>query len=173
MTIVEDQGKAGPSGPRRNSKHRIMAFIPKDAKWYLAEILELITVEGDPRSVLHTNLVLIRANSPDEAYERAMESGRDGESSYENPADKLVQIKFLGLQNLYVTYEDLEHGAELLYTEEIGLSDNEIQERVRKKDELAVFQPVEPSSAPNYTSKEIVRKAYDLMAKRFSGSDDK
>ena len=45
-----------------------MAFIPADAKWYLAEIVEQISVEGDPRSVIHTNLVLVRADSPDEAY---------------------------------------------------------------------------------------------------------
>jgi hypothetical protein len=58
---------------------RLLGYIPKSAKWYLAEIVEQITVEGDPRSVVHTNLVLVRADSPEEAYQRAIELGAAGE----------------------------------------------------------------------------------------------
>ena len=36
-----------------------MAYIPTDAKWYVAELIEQITIEGDSRSVVHKNLVLI------------------------------------------------------------------------------------------------------------------
>jgi len=46
-----------------------MAFIPKESKWYLAWLVEEITVEDDPRNVVHTNLMLVRADSPGEAYE--------------------------------------------------------------------------------------------------------
>lgn len=55
-----------------------MGYIPKSAKWYLADIVQQITVEGDPRSVVHTNLVFVRADSPEEAYEKALELGADG-----------------------------------------------------------------------------------------------
>ncbi len=61
-----------------------MAHIPKNAKWYLADMIEQITVEGDPRIVVHTNVVLIRADSPEEAYQRAMKLGADLNRSYEN-----------------------------------------------------------------------------------------
>jgi hypothetical protein len=37
---------------------KVVAYIPKSAKWYLAEIVQQITVESDPRNVVHTNLVL-------------------------------------------------------------------------------------------------------------------
>ena len=40
-----------------------MAYIPEDAKWYLADIVLEITIEDDPRNVVHTNLVLISADS--------------------------------------------------------------------------------------------------------------
>ena len=52
-----------------------MGYIPKDAKWYLADIIQQITVEDDPRSVVHTNVVLVRADSPEEAYEKALALG--------------------------------------------------------------------------------------------------
>jgi len=38
-----------------------MGFIPKDAKWYLAHIVEEIRVEGDHRNVVHTNQILVRS----------------------------------------------------------------------------------------------------------------
>ena len=41
-----------------------MGYIPPDAKWYLAEIVQQISVEGDPRRVVHTNLVLVRGDCP-------------------------------------------------------------------------------------------------------------
>jgi hypothetical protein len=52
-----------------------MGYIPEDAKWYLAEIVEEITVEEDSRNVVHRNLHLIRADSPEEAYRKAIELG--------------------------------------------------------------------------------------------------
>ena len=56
-----------------------MGDIPENAKWYLADIVQEITVEDDPHNVVHTNLVLIRADSPEEAYQKAMELGLAGE----------------------------------------------------------------------------------------------
>ncbi len=61
-----------------------MGYIPEDAKWYLADIVQQITVEDEPRNVVHTNLVLIRADSPEEAYQKAIELGTAGDHSDEN-----------------------------------------------------------------------------------------
>jgi Domain of unknown function (DUF4288) len=61
-----------------------MGYIPRKAKWYVAEIVEQIRVEGDPRYLVHTNTVLIRGDSPEEAYAKAVELGTDGQASYEN-----------------------------------------------------------------------------------------
>jgi Bacterial toxin 34/Domain of unknown function (DUF4288) len=59
---------------------------PVMSKWYLAEIVEEITVEDDPRRVMHNNLVLIQASSPDDAYSRAISTGHAREVSFINPA---------------------------------------------------------------------------------------
>ena len=37
---------------------------PKDARWYLADVVVEHTVEGDPRNVVHVNVHLIEADSP-------------------------------------------------------------------------------------------------------------
>jgi len=54
-----------------------MAYIPKDAEWYLATLVVEIVVEGDPRNVIQINQVLIHANNPEEAYEKALSRGKD------------------------------------------------------------------------------------------------
>ena len=47
-----------------------------EQRWYLAELLEEVNVEGDPRNVIRTNLVLLKARSAKAAYTRALEVGR-------------------------------------------------------------------------------------------------
>jgi hypothetical protein len=53
-----------------------MAFIPKDAIWYIADILEEIRVSGYKSSSLHINTILIRASSPEDAYKKANAIGK-------------------------------------------------------------------------------------------------
>lgn len=138
-----------------------MGYIPKSAKWYLAEIAEQISIEGDPVNVVHTNLVLVRADSPEDAYQRAMELGTAGEQSYENPDGKRVVFRFRGLHDLNVIHDELEHGAELIYSENTGLDESAIREWVTPKAELGIFRPITPSTGPNYGSREIVEKTYE------------
>ena len=75
-----------------------MAFIPSDAKWYVAELIEEIRVEGDARNVVHRNLVLVGADSPEEAYQRALDIGSEHEATYDNLEGKKVTIAFRGLR---------------------------------------------------------------------------
>ncbi|MGH9767019.1 MAG: DUF4288 domain-containing protein [Blastocatellia bacterium] len=143
-----------------------MAYIPKDAKWYLAWIVQEITVEGDPRNIIHINEILIRADSPDDAYVRALELGKQAEMTYENPDGQRVVSAFLGLQDLQVIHDELEHGAELSYREKIDVSDEEIERMISAKDELGVFLLIESSEHPNYMPNEIWEDLQREMAKR-------
>ena len=86
-----------------------MAYIPTNAKWYISELVEQISVDGDPRNVVHKNLVLIRADSPEEAYQKALLLGREREISYENPAGKQVRFRFRGLSELNVISDSNEN----------------------------------------------------------------
>jgi len=104
-----------------------MSYIPANAKWYPADIVEQIVVEGDPRNIVHTNTVLVRADSPEDACAKANELGLRGQLSFENPEGKKVTITCRGLLDLTVIHDELEHGAELTYTEEIDMDETAIQ----------------------------------------------
>ena len=147
-----------------------MAYIPENAKWYLATMVEEISVEGDSSKVVHKNYMLIRGESPEDAYYKAQELGKKSDVSYDNPAGRLVQITFKGLSELNVIHDELEHGAELLYEELIGLSEDQIEALVRPKEALGVFQPVCARGAPDYSSKEVSAAATRLMDAEAGGT---
>ena len=101
------------------------AFIPADAEWYVADLVVEIRVEGDQRSVVHINTVLVNARSPDEAFSRAWQLGQRSEQEYLNPSNRRVTFRFRGLRHLGVIQDPLEHGGEIVYSERIGLSESE------------------------------------------------
>lgn len=140
-----------------------MAYIPHHAKWYVAEIVLEITVAGDPRNVLHRNLVLVRADSPEEAYAKALALGRDSEASDVNPEGFEVQFRFRGLAALNVIHDELEHGAELLYEESVGVKNEEVEKWIPPKEQLGVFRSIEPRDVPDYSSKEVMDEAEALL----------
>ena len=121
-----------------------MGYIPPDAKWYVAELVVEITVEGDGRNVVHKNLMLIRADSPEEAYRKAVALGNQAEVSYQNPSGMLVKTRFWGLSELAVIHDELADGAELLYEERVGIPSDQIEKEMPAKEQLAVFRPFEP-----------------------------
>lgn len=138
-----------------------MGYIPKDAKWYLADIVEEITIEGGSGNLVHTNLVLIRADSPEEAYQKAIELGTASDQSYENTDGKRVTFRFRGLRDLNVIHGELEHGTELIYGENLDMDESAILQWVTAKEELGVFKPIVPSTGLDYRSKDIVEKMYE------------
>ena len=101
---------------------------------------------------------LIRADSPEEAYKKALTYGNDEEISYNNTDGKLVTFKFRGLGNLDVIHEELKDGAEISYQENVDVPEQKIQSWIRLKNELSIFAPIErPKDRPNYLNETIVK----------------
>jgi hypothetical protein len=140
-----------------------MAYIPRNARWYIAEIVERFRVQGDPRAVVHVNLCLIEARQPAIAYRKALALGKAAETTYLNPQGRKVSVEFLGLRELNVVHDRLEHGAELLYHEYVGLTATAARKLVTTRKDLAVFRPLEPSSGPDYSSAEVLEAALKLI----------
>ncbi len=142
-----------------------MVYVPQGAEWYVAEIVEEIIVEGDPRNVVHKNLVLIRADSADEAYTKSLEAGRQHEGSYKNPEGMLVSSTFRGLSYLDVIHDGLENGAELMFERKTSVPTEEISKWVLSKDQLPLFQDrgARPNY-PDYASKDILEEAEKIIA---------
>jgi hypothetical protein len=141
-----------------------MAYIPEDARWYLAEIVEEIKVEGSSTNVVHNNLVLIHAQSPEEAYDKAIARGEEANMTYENTDGQAVTVTFRGLSELNVIMDDLEDGAEIAYEEMENLSEDEIQELIPDKEDLGIFQSdTADSSAPNYVAKDVMDEVMRII----------
>jgi hypothetical protein len=112
----------------------------RESKWYLAEIVTEITIVGESEKVVHNNLVLIRADSAEKAYSKAITRGREMEDIYEDSEGQKVQVTYRGLSDLNIIQDELEDGAEIAYEELVDLSEDEIREMLTEKDELGVFQ---------------------------------
>jgi Domain of unknown function (DUF4288) len=137
----------------------------KIARWFVAEIVLEITVQDDSRNIVHKNLVLVKAGSAQEAYEKAQTLGQENEVSFQNPSGKRVDIRFLGLGKLTAVNDRLEDGAELSYEEYIGVSDERIKEWILPKHLLTVFRDVTPSPGPDYSSAEVLEQASRILRK--------
>jgi hypothetical protein len=124
--------------------------------WYLAELVMQIVVADDPRNVVHQNLVLVSADAPEEAYEKALHFGKNSETSYENPDGKSVQISFEGLSDLDQIDEELEDGAELTFHYKVNVSEEQLRSIVQPRDRLRAFLPPTRAEGPDYTSREIL-----------------
>jgi hypothetical protein len=140
-----------------------MAFIPEGAKWYLAELVQELRVAGDSRNVIWRNLTLVRADSPEHAYQEALRLGRDGDTEYDNPQGNRVEVRFRGISSLDVIHDELENGAELLFTSEIAVSEERLAQILQPKDSLNVFRPVRRLDGPDVSAGYIVEEAMRMI----------
>jgi len=144
-----------------------MAYVPKDAEWFLAQLVEEFRVQGHKRNVVHINYVLIQAKTPPEAYRKAMQLGKVSNNRWKNPKGEDVTHRFLGLRNLDVIYDPLEHGGEIMYNERLGMSRTALRKFVRKRNELEAFLPVGSTKGrPDFSSKEIMDMVAIRLKKR-------
>jgi hypothetical protein len=146
-----------------------MGFIPADARWYLADIVLEHIVEGDPRNLVHVNMHLVEAESPEQAHEKALALGRDSEDEYANTDGRQVRVVFRGLRGLNVIHEALEDGAELAYSEMVAVPEEQLRGWITPKEQLSVFAPLESKlDVPNYMPESVMQM---LEAEGFNRTD--
>ncbi|MBC7979131.1 MAG: DUF4288 domain-containing protein [Armatimonadetes bacterium] len=134
-----------------------MAYVPEDTKWFVADLVEEIRVEGHRRNIVHINTVLIRATTPEEAYARAVERGKASNQSYTNSKGETVSIRFRGLRHLDVIFDALEDGCEISFREKLGVSEAAIEKLILPKEELEAFLPIrDRPGRPDYSSGEVM-----------------
>ena len=132
-------------------------------EWFLAELVMKITVADDPRNVVHQELFLIRADSADEAYEKAIQFGKKEEISYDNSSGKTVHFCFEGVSDLIDIIDDLYDGAELDFHYTIAMPEEEIRSLVPPRDRLRAFLPPRRAQGPDYASGEIMAEVARMM----------
>jgi hypothetical protein len=96
-----------------------------------------------------------------------MQLGKRANSRWRNPKGELVTHRFLGLRDLDVIHDPLEHGCEIMYEERLGMTRANTRKLVRKKRDLEAFLPVRPRpNRPDYSSKEIMDMVARELKKR-------
>jgi len=125
---------------------------PPESKWYIGEIIEEITVEGEPRNIVHRNVKLLYANSPEEAYGKAHALSNEAEINHMDPERKLVRTRFWGLAELNVIHDDLKRGAALFYEEHIGVPGETTHNWVLPRKNLNASRPMEANPSPHVLS---------------------
>ncbi len=146
-----------------------MARRPRKMKWFVADLVMEIKVEGDARNVVHVNTVLVHAEDIEHAYKRSVELGRSQTwKPYSNPAGRKVSTRFVGLGFLGDVSGPLEHGVELVYAEHVGVGKAKLARMVRsKKDLLMPPQKRKHRNTPDYANGEVARD-YENYVKSFT-----
>ena len=127
------------------------------ARWYLADLVVAVSIEGLAHTVVNVSSVLLSAESHDTAYERALEHGRNQQlSTFRSEAGKEIRYRFLGIAELNRVSDDLFDGAEVRWQELQARSVEEAAALTRSKDDLAIFR--NSGEAPSAARAPVPRK---------------
>ncbi|MCU0462942.1 MAG: DUF4288 domain-containing protein [Anaerolineae bacterium] len=111
--------------------------------WYLADYIEAFHNTVTDERWAHINMILVRADDPETAYQKAIQFGEYSNYNYVNSDNHLVEAKFHGFRNIYEIYDPLEDGSEILYEHHDDITEDDIKSWVKPKEKLAIFVPRE------------------------------
>lgn len=125
----------------------------KNGNWYIVEIIEKCEpVERNEKQELRRvttwgNHHLIKADSPEKAFDKAEKLGKEAEYKFTN-SDKIeMEWIFVGIGELLPIYEDIEDGAELMWNDYGFISNRRTMRMPYKKKEL--MKLIKPKQQPN------------------------
>jgi hypothetical protein len=119
-------------------------IINKD-NWFIAEIIERCEpVKPDlskplRRCIVWGNYHLIKAESADIAFEKAVKLGKSGSYVFKNADHQEMRWKFVGIGDLLPIYENIEDNAEIMWTDYGFISAKRSDRFVKTKKELLEY----------------------------------
>ena len=117
-------------------------------RWYVAELTEEVTLEGDPKNLIHKKTRVIFADSPQDAYEKALSMITEHEISYLNEYHKTIRTRFWGLRELKLSNEDMDR-AGILPEDRIGNARRRNSTGLSPEQQFALLMSVKPGALPN------------------------
>ncbi|MBF6640235.1 DUF4288 domain-containing protein [Flavobacterium sp. J49] len=115
----------------------------QNGEWYVVEIIEKCEpVERNEKQELRRvttwgNYHLIKAKSPEEAYEKAVKLGKEAEYKFTNESKLEMEWIFVGIGDLIPIYEEnIEDGAEIMWTDYGFISNRKTERFARSKKEI-------------------------------------
>lgn len=125
-----------------------MANSPEVSRWYIAELTEEVTLEGDPQHVVHCKTRIIFADSAEDAYEKALSMITEHELNYLHEHNKAVRTRFWGLRELPVSNEDMDR-AGILPKERRGTARRRNSTGLSPDQQFALLMSLKPGALPN------------------------
>ena len=131
----------------RRKKRKIPHRNRSPYGWWIASVLLRFEFFDEDRTKLNRrclawkNTVLLKARTRDEAYRKAVAAGHQdaGGESWDADTGRRGTFRFEGLTLLLPVHEQLEDGAEILWTEYSGRTVRRIKSMVVPKGKLPVF----------------------------------
>jgi Domain of unknown function (DUF4288) len=125
-----------------------MSNSPATARWYIAELTEEVTLESDPQNIVHKKTRIIFADSPQDAYEKALAMITEHETGYLNEHHKAIRTRFWGLRELSLSNEDMDR-AGILPESRFGVARRRNATGLSSEQQFALLLSVKPGALPN------------------------
>lgn len=125
-----------------------MTNSPEASRWYIAELTEEVTLEGDPLHVVHKKTRVIFADSAEDAYEKALSMITEHELNYLNEHKRAVRTRFWGLRELNLSNEDMDR-AGILPREKLGAARRRNSTGLSPEQQFALLMSLKPGTLPN------------------------
>jgi uncharacterized protein (DUF2384 family) len=123
-----------------------MSKSPDTDRWYIAELTEEVTLEGDSQNLVHKKTRVIFADSPEDAYEKALAMVTEHEVSYLNEHHKAIRTRFWGLRELTLSNEDMDRAGML---PESRLARRRNSTGLSPEQQFALLVSLKPGALPN------------------------
>jgi hypothetical protein len=136
--------------PRKLLKRKNMPHSSSQTadRWYIAELTEEVTLEGDPKNLVHKKTRVIFADSAQDAYEKALSMITEHEISYINEHHKTIRTRFWGLRELNLSNEDMDR-AGMLPEERSGTARRRNSTGLSPEQQFALLMSLNPGALPN------------------------
>ena len=105
-------------------------------------------LEGDPKNLVHKKTRVIFADSPQDAYEKALSMITEHEINYINEYHKTIRTRFWGLRELKLSNEDMDR-AGMLPEDRIGNARRRNSTGLSPEQQFALLMSVKPGALPN------------------------
>jgi uncharacterized protein DUF4288 len=125
-----------------------MPNSPETTRWYVAELTEEVTLEGDPQNIVHRKTRVIFADSPQDAYEKALTMITEHEVGYLNEHRKAIRTRFWGLRELTLSNEDMNR-AGILPKSRAGTARRQNSTGLTPEQQFALLLSLKPGALPN------------------------
>jgi hypothetical protein len=139
--------RAARASPKLLKKEN-MPDSRETSRWYIAELTEEVTLEGDPQHVVHKKTRVIFADSAEDAYEKALSMITEHELNYLNEHKKTVRTRFWGLRELELSNEDMDR-AGILPQERRGAARRRNSTGLSPEQQFALLVSLKPGTLPN------------------------